>query len=274
MLSPIPGRDTDDDLITETVPFQGLIRYERQLPVRQLSYYISGELQEPQYYTELYYALRSATETDLIYLHLNSPGGDFNTGLQIINNIAASEAHVVTILEARAYSMAALIFLSGDELYVHDNCQLMFHTYSGIFAGKGHEQQAEVTAVSKWFEKVMSRICTPFLSDAEVNLIIKGSDFWMDSDEIRHRLQRKPASRAPASPAINNALMANACLRNTCPPCSRKWPKPIDPLKICQRNKESAPLSPARPLRFTGIRPLSWRGQRRRGTPPVPRWAA
>ena len=105
----------------------------------------------------------------------------------------ASSARVVTILEARAYSMAALIFLSGDELVVHDNCQLMFHQYSGIFSGKGNEQQAQVTAVNAWFEKVMTRICTPFLSDAEIDRIVKGSDLWLDSEDIRRRLQHKQA---------------------------------------------------------------------------------
>lgn len=193
-------RDDDDEADVEVVPFQGLLRYERQVPVRQVSYYICGELKEPQYYTELFYTLRTASETDLIYLHLNSPGGDFNTGLQIINNIAASSARVVTILEARAYSMAALIFLSGDELFVHDNCQLMFHTYSGIFAGKGNEQQAEIAAVGRWFEKVMRRICTPFLSDDEVNRILKGADYWIDSDEISRRLSRKTAASKTRKP--------------------------------------------------------------------------
>jgi len=67
---------------------------------------------------------------------------------------------------------------------------LMFHIYSGIFAGKGNEQQAEVAAVGNWFEKVMSRLCSPFLTDAEIANILKGSDVWMDSDEIRRRLQR------------------------------------------------------------------------------------
>lgn len=184
-------REDEDESDGEVVPFQGLLRYERQVPVRQVSYYICGELKEPQYYTELFFTLRTASETDLIYLHLNSPGGDFNTGLQIINNIAASSARVVTILEARAYSMAALIFLSGDELFVHDNCQLMFHTYSGIFAGKGNEQQAEIAAVGRWFEKVMRRICTPFLTDDEVDRILKGADYWIDSDDISRRLSRK-----------------------------------------------------------------------------------
>lgn len=192
------GREAEEELVAEAIPFRGLIRYERQVPIHQVSYYLCGDIQEPQYYTELFYTLRTACDTDLIYLHLNSPGGDFNTGLQIINNILASEARVITVLEARAYSMAALIFLSGDELIVHDNCQLMFHIYSGSFAGKGNEQQAEVIAVSSWFEKVMTRLCSPFLSDSEISKILKGSDVWMDSDDIRRRLMRMQRPKLPA----------------------------------------------------------------------------
>ena len=164
----------------------------------------------PQYYTELFYTLRSAAETDLIYLHINSPGGDFNTGLQIINNMLASEAHVVTVLEARAYSMAAFIFLSGDELIVHDNCQLMFHTYSSSFAGKGSEQLAEVHALGSWFEKVTTRLCTPFLSATDIAHILQGSDLWMDSDEIRRRLARIKPSRAKAATRRPAARKARA----------------------------------------------------------------
>ena len=100
--------------------------------------------------------------------------------------------------------MAAMIFLTGDELVVHDNCQLMFHIYSGNFAGKGNEQQAQVLALSTWFEKVMSRICTPFLTNAEVAKVLKGMDLWMDSDEIRRRLAR--AQRDPRrKPAVAGA---------------------------------------------------------------------
>ena len=194
-------REPDEEVVVEAAPFRGLIRYEQQSPIRQVSYYLCGEILEPQHYTEMFYTLRTASHTDLIYLHLNSSGGDFNTGLQIINNIIASEAHVVTILEARAYSMAALIFLAGDKLIVHDNCQLMFHIYSGYFSGKGNEQQAEVIAVGKWFEKVMARICIPFLSEAEIGHILKGSDLWMDSDEISHRLMRMQRAQEKASKA-------------------------------------------------------------------------
>ena len=86
--------------------------------------------------------------------------------------------------------MGAFIFLAGDECIVHDNCQLLFNIYSGSFAGRGNEQQAEVHAVSAWFEKFMTHTCQPFLTQAEIKDVLKGTDVWMDSDEIRRRLKR------------------------------------------------------------------------------------
>ena len=163
-------------------------RHESQGTVRQISFYLSGEIGAAILYTDLLYTLRTASKSDVILLHLNTPGGNFDTGLQIMNNIDASEARVVTILEARAYSMGALIFLAGDELVVHDSCLLMFHNYSSALIGKGNEQQAQVLAVSKWFEKAMRKACKPFLTDEEVSRILRGEDIWMDSDDIRRRL--------------------------------------------------------------------------------------
>ncbi len=184
----LPTEQEAEELKVEL--FRGLLRHERQSVVRQISYYISGPILESHYYTDLFYTLRTASETDIVYLHLNTSGGDFDTGLQIINNMQASNANVVTVLEARAYSMGAFIFLSGDEYIVHDNCQLLFHIYSGSFAGRGNEQQAEVHAVSTWFEKFMTRTCQPFLTLSEIKDVLKGSDVWMDSDEIRQRMER------------------------------------------------------------------------------------
>lgn len=190
MSSQHPNAQTEEENGSVAEPFHGLTRYERRSEVRQISYYLCGEILEPHHYTELFYTLRSASETDLIYLHLNTSGGDFDTGLQIINNMVASNAHVVTVLEARAFSMGAFIFLAGDELVVHDNCQLLFHIYSGTLAGRGHEQQAEALALSNWFERFMTRICEPFLSSSEIKGVLKGADVWMGSDEISRRLAR------------------------------------------------------------------------------------
>lgn len=193
---PKPDEDEDENVI-ETPLFR---RHETQLTLRQISFYLSDEIGPPLAYTDLLNTLRTAGENDMILLHLNTPGGNFDTGLQIINNISASKAHVITVLEARAYSMGAMIFLAGHELIVHDNCQLMFHNYSSSIIGKGNEQHAQVLAIGKWFEKTMSRVCHPFLSRDEIDSILRGEDIWMDSDDIRKRLNKmnQPSKPDPA----------------------------------------------------------------------------
>ncbi|MBX9345748.1 Clp protease ClpP [Chromobacterium vaccinii] len=205
---PRRNAETDDDDDDKPVPLYR--QYETQGTVRQISFYLSDEIGSAIHYTDLLYTLRTASSTDIVYLHLNTPGGNFDAGLQIINNITASQAHVVTVLEARAYSMGALIFLAGDELVVHDTCQLMFHNYSSALIGKGNEQQAQVAASGKWFEKVMRHVCRPFLTDEELDRILKGEDIWLDSDNIRRRLNniqkgapavtaRKPGKKSGAA---------------------------------------------------------------------------
>lgn len=59
MHAPLPQPNQD----IEIIPFSGLIQYERQRPIRQVSYYFCGEIQAPQFYTEPFYTLRTASET-------------------------------------------------------------------------------------------------------------------------------------------------------------------------------------------------------------------
>ncbi|MBP7203580.1 MAG: hypothetical protein KBA32_10305, partial [Propionivibrio sp.] len=55
-------REPDEEVVVEaTAPFRGLTRYEQQSPIRQVSYYLCGEILEPQHYTEMFYTLRTAS---------------------------------------------------------------------------------------------------------------------------------------------------------------------------------------------------------------------
>jgi ATP-dependent protease ClpP protease subunit len=133
--------------------------------------------------------MQTAGPGDTIYLHLNNSGGQLNTGVQIINAMQNSQARVVTILESLAHSLATLIFLAGDEMVVHDHCMMMFHNFRGGFGGKGQEVAAEIEATITWFVTLAQDMYIPFLSQDEFNRIIRGEDLWMQSPEIRERLE-------------------------------------------------------------------------------------
>lgn len=170
--------------------------YQEKSTSRQLHYYISGPVEEPSKYTEMIHQIRTAGQNDIVNVHLNTPGGLVSTGVQIISAMRATQAHVVTHLEGEACSMGALLFLTADEMVVYDDSLLMFHNYSGGAFGKGHELIAVVEATSKWYSKLARRICSPFLSDDELQKIFDGADLWLLSDDVERRLKRMAKKRA------------------------------------------------------------------------------
>lgn len=192
----------DMDSSTDKAPYQ-LLSYVKE--VCNYEVYLSDALDEPILYVELITALRQAGPDDTFHIYLNTPGGRMDTGLQLINAMKESAARIVTILDPHAYSMGALLFLCGDELIVPEHGMLMFHNYSSGLIGKGNEQLAEVQAASKSYERVMSRLCLPFLTKDEIQRILNGQDLWLDSEDIETRLQamqrleENPESQVPES---------------------------------------------------------------------------
>lgn len=155
-----------------------------------IHFYISEAVGLPNDYVEMIHKIRNATPNDTIFIHLNTPGGVISTGVQMVNAMQSTEARVVTVLESEACSLGTILFLAGDEFIVHDNCRMMFHNYSGGAVGKGQEIEAQVESTGKWFNELLRKFCTPFLSEEEVERIIRGEDLWVHSDEIRERLDR------------------------------------------------------------------------------------
>lgn len=178
-------RDADERDEVEERPYR---YFEQKAVMRAFHFYISGEIEEPAKYADMIHQIRIAQPNDAIHIHLNTPGGQVATGVQIINAIKSSQGHIITHLEGEVCSMGSVLFLAGDEMVVYDNCLMMFHNYSGGSYGKGHEITASVEAVNRWFRSLMCDVCNPFLSEDELDRIIRGEDIWMTSEEIRPRL--------------------------------------------------------------------------------------
>jgi ATP-dependent protease ClpP protease subunit len=190
------------------------LMYQQYTATRQQNithFYLSDGVDDPKFYTDLIHQIRTAQPQDIVYIHLNTPGGRLDTGIQIINAIADSAARIIGVLDSKAYSLGTLIFLACDEFVIHDNCLFMIHNYSGGMYGKGNEQQAELAATVKWFSKIADKYYYPFLSREEIGRVLRGEDFWMDSDEVKKRLKQMvkiredEANGVKAKPARKNA---------------------------------------------------------------------
>lgn len=189
-----PKIEGDEEYEQTIVPFfpkrKPYQHYEHTFTSQHIHFYLNEAIGDAPDYTDMVHRMYTATEADVVYIHLNTPGGSLETGVQILNAIQNSAAHVITILESTAYSLGTLIFLAGDEMVVNDNCMMMFHNFRGGVVGVGHEMVAELEATIKWFASLAKKIYIPFLTEDEFDRIVRGEDMWMQSSEIRRRLSK------------------------------------------------------------------------------------
>ena len=163
-------------------------------------FYITGEVGPAYYYTEMIHVIRSANKGDVVYLHLNTTGGQLDTGIQIINAMRESQAHVIASIEAQAFSLGSMIFLAADDYIVHENSMMMIHNFSSGMAGKGNEQRLRLEAITTMFDEFVRPIYVPFISDAEYEDVIEGKDMWLHASDIKDRLDEMVAIRNPPEP--------------------------------------------------------------------------
>ncbi len=152
--------------------------------------YLSEPIVDVFEYVDLFSLLRNATPNDVIYIHLNCPGGSVDTGMQIIAHMKDSAAHVVTATYGTTASMGSAIFLSGDEFMVSRHSRIMVHNYSGAVGGKGHEIASSAESVAKYVTDAFRDIFIPFIDEDEFKRVLKGEDLWLHDEDVVARLER------------------------------------------------------------------------------------
>lgn len=166
-----------------------------------VTFYLCGEIKPAEEYVEWFQILRSASENDIIYIRINSEGGDLFSALQIVRAMQESNATIVCSVEGICMSAATLIFLSGDRFELSDHTMFMFHNYSSGTIGKGGEMYDQITHFRSWSEKLFNSFYKDFLTDAEIKSMLDNKDIWLDAEEVAKRLEKKVAPETEQEPA-------------------------------------------------------------------------
>ena len=72
-------------------------------------------------------ALKSLGDVKEINLHINSPGGSVFEGIAIYNMLKQNKAKVNIYVDALAASIASVIAMSGDTIFMPSNSMMMIH---------------------------------------------------------------------------------------------------------------------------------------------------
>lgn len=154
-------------------------------------FYINGPIEEPSDYDEMLQILNTASETDAIYLHINTPGGNFAAACQICDAIMQSKAGaIIACAEGEVCSAGTMIFLACSGWHVSPFATFMFHTSSGYHGGKMPDGLKQAKAHEEHLNRVAGLLYTPFFDDDEVHDIINNNqDVWLTPEEVTVRLQ-------------------------------------------------------------------------------------
>lgn len=151
--------------------------------------YISGEIESPDEYTDVFETVRHAGPHDIVRFHINSPGGDMFTAIQFMRVMKESEANIVCSVEGMCMSAATLIFLGADQWEISDHSVFMFHNYSTMMMGKGGELYDSITHDRKWSENLLQQEYEGLLTPEEIGGLLNNKDLWLNADEILARLE-------------------------------------------------------------------------------------
>lgn len=164
--------------------------FERSI-AKTYDLYLHDTIESPDKYIEWNQLFRRAGPNDVIYVHINSHGGQINTAVQMMRAMRETEATLVTSIEGACLSAATMIFLCGDVCEVSDHSQFMVHTYSGGSWGKGSEMISQITHDADWISELMHDVYAGFFTKKEIDDIISGVDMWIKPDEVVVRLNKR-----------------------------------------------------------------------------------
>lgn len=153
--------------------------------------WLDEDIKDPPYYRDALEALDNATESDFIYIHIDSVGGSVGTAVKMINAIRQSDAQIMGVLENRAYSAGSLILLACPAILVKPYSTLMAHSVSAGFGGDLEKSLDYATFLKTETNRLVDDVYGGFLTPDEITSVKLGHrEIWLKDFQVIERLDK------------------------------------------------------------------------------------
>ena len=170
--------------------------FMKQQVATQYTVTIDEAFTEPSYYRGVVSMLMGASEEDTVIFLINSPGGRLSGLLTLLEGVNMTDATTLAVLVGECASAASMFALHCDQVFVSENATMLCHNVSYGTNGKGSDVLAHVNHVAKTSEKLLRSTYLNFLSEKEILELLNGQEIYLDSDEIKARLEQKQKATA------------------------------------------------------------------------------
>lgn len=179
--------------MSEESPYQTM--FQESCPVFQSSYtkhvydiILDENIREPAYYRQALQTFKEANEGDLIRITLNNGGGRIDTALMFLHGIEETRAEVLAILEGDTHSASSMIALSCHGVEVKPFASMMVHHASFGTYNTVQNVMDHVNFTSKQTEALIRKVYKFFLTEIEIEEVIRNREIWLTHEEIGERL--------------------------------------------------------------------------------------
>ncbi len=122
-----------------------------------------------------------------ITLYINSPGGQIQSGLAIVDTMHHIKPNVVTICTGMAASMGAIILSQGTKgkRFMLPNSEVMIHQPLTGVEGQASDIQITANHIQRLKEKLTKMLADATGQDYKKVEKDKDRDYWMSADEAK-----------------------------------------------------------------------------------------
>lgn len=159
----------------------------------QYRYYLDESVSNPQDYHELFELLANAGENDLVRIIISNFGGSLVTCIAIVNAIRSTKAMTVGVLASVAYSAGGAIWLACEGQEVQQHVGFMAHDAQGGSFGSLFQQKQSIEHEMQILHSLYNDVYRGFLSEDEIEIILKNGDMWLSEKDICDRLDKRVA---------------------------------------------------------------------------------
>lgn len=178
----------------EALPMIGrdMIAYKQCVGTANLYHiYISDEIIDPFEYVTMIKTINMASDTDQFIIHLNTPGGDIYTAIQLCNAITMSPASFTAYIEGCCASAGTMIALACDGWVMNPLSTFMVHAPTLGNYGKFNEVKASSDYIESWTKKLFETVYEGFLTKEEmIQCMENNKDYWFGYDEFMKRIHK------------------------------------------------------------------------------------
>ena len=159
--------------------------------LNNFSVHITGDIRDAEYYTKIFELCLDAGENDIINFFIASNGGDLDGLNVLLEGIRLTDAHVCAILIGPAHSAASILALNCHDIVVTNSATMLTHNIRTGFGGKIADLEAFTNFSRKISNKLIKDTYEAFLNPTELQEVLHGKELWLDSEQIKERLQAR-----------------------------------------------------------------------------------